>query len=862
VLAVTSTVWLSGCDDQTPQMSTGTVNVVPVADVQPTANVADVQPLTMDVGAQESNGHTFTYRDNPNANSVHVAGTFNGWSSVANPMTRAADGSWSVTLPLDEGVHHYKFVVNGDQWITDPAGDPDFFEPDNYGGQNSGVLVGPDGRKLPAPQPDAILSAVIRHEPTDLQDVNVVSKNLLRLGIRVQESDVSEVSVVFRTPGENAAWKTQRLSSVQSRFGFERFGGMISADASPVSYFFKLRDGNNVVYHHATGITPDQSAAEVGAFVNSMQPAFETPDWAKSAVWYQIFPERFRNGDASNDPNDQKFERLISWTSDWWKNQPGETPGEDNFYKGAGNVWQRRYGGDIQGLQQQLPYLRSLGVTAIYLNPMFEAESMHKYDTADFRHIDDNFGIKGDLKDLSGETDDPATWKWSKSDLLFLDFVAEAHKQGFKVVLDGVFNHVGRAHPFFQDVVEKGPASKYASWFEIEDFGNTIPADPEMFGKDGGLKFKAWDQPSGHLPAFRKNAERGLAEGPYEHVMAITRRWLAPDGDPSRGIDGWRLDVANDIPHPFWIEWRKTVKQTKPDAYICGEIWTWAQPWLKGDQFDAVMNYQFAMPAQNFFVDQRDAIKPSEFLSRLSRVAYAYPYQVSLAQMNLFDSHDTDRLASMFVNPDRPYDGANRIQDNGPDYSGAKPTETQWQRMKQAVATQMMFVGAPMTYYGNENGMWSPDDPNNRQPMVWKDLGTYENPEIEFRQSLFDFFQRVIAIRRELPALNLGYFRPVLSDDDAGIAVFARDHNGQSVYVVINRSDTEATVGVPVDQQDGVAFHNWLDPQQTDVVQPKVDATDARPTIIVKPDARSHLSSGGKVGITLPAYGTAVLVQK
>src|SRR5205814_5670695 len=341
-------------------------------------------------------------------------------------------------------------------------------------------------------------------------------------------------------------------------------------------------------------------------------------------------------------------------------------PSEENFANAVGNVWKRRYAGDVQGLIEALPYLRSLGVNAIYLNPMFEAESMHKYDTADYRHIDDNFGVKGDLAQLAGETDDPATWKWSASDRLFLTFVEKAHAMGFKVILDGVFNHVGKAHPFFQDVLKNGKNSKYAKWFEITDWGT-----------DGTIQYKAWDKPNGELPIFRKTPDTGLAQGPYEHIMAITKRWLAPDGDARRGVDGFRLDVPGDIPHPFWIEWHKLVKNTKKDAYISGEIWDWAQPWLNdGDQFDAVMNYRFAIACQDFFVNQAKAITPTQFNTRLNQLIYTYPLQVALVQMNLFDSHDTDRFASMFMNPDLVYDASNRIQDNGAGYNPAKPGPT------------------------------------------------------------------------------------------------------------------------------------------------------------------------------------------
>ena len=374
-------------------------------------------------------------------------------------------------------------------------------------------------------------------------------------------------------------------------------------------------------------------------------------------------------------------------------------------------------------------------------------------------------------------------------------------------------------------------------------------------GSPGGIQYKAWDGPNGHLPVLKKDKDLGLAHGPREHIFAITQRWLAPDGDPSKGIDGWRLDVPGDIPHPFWIDWRKLVKSTKPDAYISGEIWDWAQPWLQGDQFDAVMNYRFAVACQDFFVNEAKAIKPSEFNDRLNALVYNYPLQVALVQMNLFDSHDTDRLASMFVNPDLAYDSANRIQDNGPKYKADKPTSQEWLRMRQAVAFQMTFLGAPMIYYGDEAGMWSPDDPSNRMPMVWKDLEPYENPEVKFDQQQFDFYQRAIAIRESMPALRTGFFRPVDIDDADGVYCFARDLGDDHVYVALNRSDKPVTVKFKVDADGN--YVDWLDPASAEV-KPPGDAVE-RPTITLKPDPKWFKSNAGKLTIELQPFTTAIL---
>lgn len=794
----------------------------------------------------------------PAPKTVNLAGSFNGWSTSATAMNSDGSGKWSVTIPLDEGIHYYKFVADGDKWITDPNGEKELEQDDNYGGKNSGIIVGPDARKFPAAKPNAINAEATVFRADDPADANRFDASGLRLRIRVQQDDVQQVAAIGMTGGD----KPVSLQRIGSERGFDIFGGVIELDAwknPQAGYCFLLQDGTGVGRISADGFVAWTEGPVSKPFAMP-DVKFNTPDWARHAVWYQVFPERFRNGDPSNDPGDKEYERLIKWTSDWWKTQPGEADGAENFYKGEGNVWKRRYGGDMQGMKASLPYLRSLGINAIYFNPVFEADSMHKYDTSDYRHIDDNFGVKGDLP-IEGETDDPSTWKWSKSDLIFLDFVQEAHRQGFKVVLDGVFNHVGMSHPFFQDVLKNGKQSKYADWFMIIDWGDDANVgNPETYGKPGGIQWRAWDKDNGHLPAFKKDPKLGLAPGPREHVFAITKRWLAPDGDPSRGIDGWRLDVPGDIPHPFWIDWRKVVKQTKPDAYISGEIWTWAQPWLNnGDQFDAVMNYRFATAAQDFFVNQSKAITPSQFNQRLNEMLFNYPLQVSLVQMNLFDSHDTDRLASMFVNPDVAYDAANRLQDNGPNYSAAKPSETDRAKQKLAVAVQMTFVGAPMVYYGNENGMFSPDDPSNRQPMVWKDLEPYDNPDVKFDDALFGFHQRLIALRNKFPSLRTGFFRAVRIDDSKSVFAYARDLHGESVYVVINRSAEPASVSLPIGS-DGARVINWLDPSMASML-PMTDAPDSRPGIVPVEGGTFLKNELGAVTIELAPFSAAVLSE-
>lgn len=794
----------------------------------------------------------------PKPKVVYLAGSFNGWNPTGEAMVDEGNGFYSLKKKLPDGLHYYKFVIDGDRWMNDPNDDTELRADDGNGGLNSAVLIGLDGRRLPPPVKGEVHEQAVIFDIKDSADLNVVSQGRLQLSLKVQANDVEQVNLWITSPGQPL--RRVPLTKASTALGFDRFTGLVPISGHPVNFSFELLDGGKSFYLLSTGLA---SAANMDrAFTVDPKLTFATPDWAKNAVWYQIFAERFRNGDPSNDPGDKPYERLVRWQADWWKTQPGEAPGEQNFYYGEGNVWKRRFGGDLQGVREKLPYLKKLGITAIYFNPMFEAASMHKYDTTDFRHIDDNFTVREKLP-LEGETDDPSTWKWSKGDLMFLDFVQEARRQGFKVILDGVFNHTGREHPFFQDVVQKGPASKYADWFEIEKFADHHPAKESEFGKPGGLQFKAWDGPSGHLPVFKKDPVLGLAKGPREHIMAITRRWLAPDGNVSRGIDGWRLDVANDIPHPFWIEWRKLVKSINPDAYISGEIWTPANPWLRGDQFDGVMNYQFAMAGQKFFVRQNQASKPSEFVKELDRLTNLYPLQSVMVLQNLYDSHDTDRLASMIVNGDLPYDSLNRLQDaNGRNYSKAPPSPEQWERFKQAVTFQMTFIGAPMIYYGSEAGMWSPDDPSNRMPMVWKDLEPYDDPNIRFNESIFNHYQRVVALRHSLPVLNTGYLRPLLADDERNVVTFVRESlQGEQVVVVLNRSNRTQSINVPLANGVGETWIDWMDSASTELIE-ESPAHGGRPALRPLTASPRVTVQDGVARVSLKPWGVAVIAPK
>jgi glycosidase len=545
------------------------------------------------------------------------------------------------------------------------------------------------------------------------------------------------------------------------------------------------------------------------------------PSWAKEAIWYQIFPDRFRNGDETNDPRVEdimgswphetpKEWHVSSWTGDWYELQPWERTDSKGFYY---RVQQRRYGGDLQGVLDRLEYLRDLGVNAIYFNPIFESPSLHKYDATMFHHIDNNFGPdpEGDRRIWASEDPaDPSTWKWTSADRLFLNLIARAHELGIRVVIDGVFNHVGITFWAFKDLMEQGERSPYKDWFIVKRWDDPSTTENEF-------EYAGWYGVR-ELPELREDGN-GLVEGPRRHVRHIVERWMDPnrDGNPEDGIDGWRLDVAEMVDRTFWREFRTWVRSINPEAYLVGEVWweNWeegkmydASPWLQGDVFDAVMNYRWAREVGHFFKDRKKKTTATEFDRRLSTLREDYRSDVNYVLMNLMDSHDTDRLPSQIVNVDSDYDKRVSARDN-PDYDVRKPNPDEIRTQKLILLFQMTTLGAPMVYYGDESGMWGGDDPDERKPMLWDDMqyanerhhphGKSRPDDVNaFDADLHAHYRTMIHLRRDHKALRLGTIRTVLTDDGNDVYAFIRSHGGEHVLVVINNGPERVKVTLPL----------------------------------------------------------------
>ncbi len=538
------------------------------------------------------------------------------------------------------------------------------------------------------------------------------------------------------------------------------------------------------------------------------------PAWAADAVFYQLFPERFRNGDPSNDPTRASLETpldrvpetwaLSPWTGDWYARAGWEEARGDDFYEDG--VFDRRYGGDLQGVLDKLDYLKDLGINAIYFNPVFYARSLHKYDGNTYHHVDPHFGPdpEGDFALMASETSDPATWHTTAADQLFFDLVRAAHARGIRVVLDGVFNHTGRDFFAFEDLRENQAASPYADWYVVNAFDDPA-TEADEFDYEGWWGVET-------LPEFADTADGSdLHPGPKQYVFDATARWMDPDGDgdPSDGIDGWRLDVANEVPLRFWADWNAHLRRINPETYTVTELWEDGEDFIREGGFSATMNYHgFAYPVKGFLID--GTLSPSAFAAVLNARREGYPERVQYALQNLVDSHDTDRLASMIVNASDgdymnaerfDYDVGERVSPRRTDaYAVRKPTEAEREVQRLVALMQMAYVGPPMLYYGTEAGMWGADDPDDRKPMLWADLAY--DPEcadprarartcdaVAFDPDLFAFYRDAIALRAEHPALRRGDFRVLLADDTRDVFAFARTLGDEAHVVVLNRSD-------------------------------------------------------------------------
>jgi cyclomaltodextrinase / maltogenic alpha-amylase / neopullulanase len=548
----------------------------------------------------------------------------------------------------------------------------------------------------------SMFKEAIYHRPKD-NYAYVCTNGSLNIQIRTKKNDIKNVTLLH---GDQYNWvdskwisETTPMKKNGSDQLFDYWFVSITPPYKRQRYGFILDDGTETVCLTEKGFYSEPSD-DPGyyfsfPFMNNID-IFRAPEWVKDTVWYQIFPERFANGNPVNDP-----EGTLPWGS--------AEPAPTNFF-----------GGDIEGVIQHIDYLKELGISGIYFTPIFKAHSNHKYDTIDYMEIDPQFGTKDTFKKL----------------------IEVCHQQGIKVMLDAVFNHSGFYFPQFQDVLEKGEKSRFKNWFHVHEF--PLVTEP---------------MPNYDTFAFTPFMPKLNTENPEvkEYLLEVGRYWVR-----EFDIDGWRLDVANEVDHAFWRDFRREVKAIKPDLYILGEIWHDSMPWLRGDQFDAVMNYPFTTNILNLFAKQ--TITAKEFVENMTSVIHMYPQNVNEVSFNLVGSHDTPRI----------------LTECGEDV----------EKLKQVYTIMLTFMGTPCIYYGDEIGMTGVMDPGCRKCMEWD--------EEQQNRNLFQHIQKLIRLRSEYPLLaNEGKLSFIPPEYDSNCLAYTRSNGDQTILVIINTAIEEAEFTVP-----------------------------------------------------------------
>lgn len=549
-----------------------------------------------------------------------------------------------------------------------------------------------------------------------------IDDNTLEVNI-ITGKDVEHVFVVWGDPfsggimGGNWKWKGSEIEitkrkELQQHF---RWTGSFSPEFKRASYYFRLVSGTEEWYYTYNGFFTkeqvDNGCLSHGLFTFPwMNPAdtAKVPAWVEDTVWYQIFPARFCRGKS-----DWTSENLIPW---------GKLGEEIPRIRGAREPV---YGGNLQGIIDKLDYLQDLGITGIYTTPLNESSSQHKYNTDDYTKIDPQFGTKEIMK----------------------EFVQKSHEHGIKVMLDGVFNHSGWMFDKWQDVWEKREKSVYKDWFMINDFdfiepGYGLGKGNAGVGKFYSFAFVDW------MPKLNTNNPELRA-----YIIDICRMWVK-----EYDIDGLRLDVANEISHVFCKELKKAMTELKPDFYIVGEIWHNSQPWLRGDEYDSVMNY----PLQNGIADFccKDEWSVKQFEYAINRCYSMYYRQMNRVLFNQMDSHDTIRIL-------------NRCEGNKI-------------RAEQALTLLFAMSGSVCIYYGTEILLAGGYDPDNRRCMPWKEIeeGMFEN-EIAFNK-------KIIELRKTHPALRSTEYDFVYKPEDS-------EGKNRVVHLVKTAEDGSEKIGIILD---------------------------------------------------------------
>lgn len=596
---------------------------------------------------------------------------------------------------------------------------------------------------------------------------------ILRVGANCAES-------VFIVINE----KENKMTLMKTEGKFDYYVFQTDLKDERIHYYFKISGIEEACFYDMSGATDKPS----GHYQFELTAGFETPDWAKGAVMYQIYTDRFCNGDISNDVVTNEYAYIgkgVQQVKDWYSYPSSQDVG-------------RFYGGDLQGVWNKLDYLQSLGVEVIYFNPLFVSPSNHKYDTQDYDYIDPHFGkiVKDGGEPLpSGDTNNKNAGKYicrttgkenlEASNAFFAEFVKEVHRRGMKVIMDGVFNHCGsfnkwldregfyKANGGYEPGAYESKESPYNSFFKFRK--DEWP--------DNGSYEGWWDFET--LPKLNYEDSEKLCQ----YIIDIGVKWVS---EPYY-VDGWRLDVAADLGHGgefnhlFWKRFRNAVKEANKDAIILAEHYGSPKEWLKGDEWDTVMNYDAFMEPVTWFltgvdkhsdrVDESMKGNADAYMSTMTHNMANFQTQSLLVAMNELSNHDHSRFLT------RTNGMVGRTASMGPE---AAEMSVKKRIMKEAVVMQMTLPGAPTIYYGDEAGVCGWTDPDNRRTYPWgkEDL------------ELLEFHRDMIQIHKQNPALKYGSYKPLCWE--AGVLSYGRFYGDNVIAVLINNSEEKKEMEIPV----------------------------------------------------------------
>lgn len=543
-----------------------------------------------------------------------------------------------------------------------------------------------------------------------------LNENDLIINIKT-DYDVEQVFLHYGDPfeagilGGNQSWEGKREEIVfKKRLQHQIWWTTtVKPEFKRCRYYFELITRNGEVWFYAENGFYDKKHKEL--YGNTMQcftfpwmnPADigRTPYWVTDTVWYQIYPERFCNGNPKRNP-----EGTMPWAG------PDTRVTNEQFY-----------GGDLEGIDSKLSYLQDLGITGLYLTPINEAPSSHKYDTTDYKKIDPHFGDEQVMKDL----------------------VSHAHEKGMRVMLDGVFNHCGKEFKPWQDVIQKGPESEYYDWFMVNEW--PFKENEHNTKKKRYFSFAFAD----NMPKLNTNNPKVI-----DYFLDVCETWVR-----EYDIDGLRLDVANELSHKFCKLLRERMLALKPDFYILGEIWHDSIEWLRGDEFDAVMNYTLAGSISEFWIDEEKEKREFEFA--INRCYTLYTQQINDALFNLLDSHDTIRLISKIGNIDKFY---------------------------QQLAVLFAMPGSTCIYYGTEIALEGSFDPDCRRCMPWKDI-----EEGKYNENIA-IMKQLIKLRKENPLFRSRNFHFTHEYKESRLVEFMKIDNfgADKMQMLLNCTKEEVQV--------------------------------------------------------------------